>query len=130
MKQDLRYRISQDEMKYTYESAMARMDCHVERANKQKDIIAKHPYFKTEKEALQEALKLIKKTKSDCQIWAEIEKGDDDIFRVQNKWMVIEDWKVKLAAEYIGMALMYDDIRFNRILNNNNINIDEIIAYY
>lgn len=130
MIQDLRYRISQEEMRYIYESAKARMDFHVEHANKQKDIIAKHPYFKTEKEALQEALKLIKKTKFDCQIWAEIEKGDDDIFRVQNKWMVIEDWKVKLAAEYIGMALMYDDIRFNRILNNNNINIDEIIAYY
>ena len=80
MAQNLRYRISQDEMKYTYERAKARMDFHIDYANKQKDIIAKHPYFKTEKEALQEALKLIKKTKSDCQIWAEIEKGDDDIF--------------------------------------------------
>ena len=129
MTQNVRYRISQDEMKYTYESAKARMDFHVDYANKQKDIIAKHPYFKTEKEALQEALKLIKKTKSDCQIWAEIEKGDDNIFRVQNKWMVIEDWKVKLAAEYIGMVLMYDDIRFNRIICN-NIKIDDIITYW
>lgn len=129
MAQNLRYRISQEEMKYTYERAKARMDFHIDYANKQKDIIAKHPYFKTEKEALQEALKLIKKTKSDCQIWAEIEKGDDDIYRIQNKWMVIEDGKIKLAAEYIGMALMYDDIRFNRIVNN-NIPIDEVIAYW
>lgn len=128
MAQNLRYRISQEEMKYTYERAKARMDFHIDYANKQKDIIAKHPYFKTEKEALQEALKLIKKTKSDCQIWAEIEKGDDDIYRIQNKWIVIEDGKIKLAAEYIGMALMYDDIRFNRILNN-NINIDDIVSY-
>lgn len=129
MVQDLRYRISQDEMRYLYESAKARMDFHVEHANKQKDIIAKQPYFKTEKEALQEALKLKKKTKSNCQIWVEIEKGDDDIFRVQNKWMVIKDGKVKLAAEYIGMALMYDDIRFNRIIYN-NIKIDDIVAYW
>lgn len=128
MAQNLRYRISQEEMKYTYERAKARMDFHIDYANKQKDIIAKHPYFKTEKKALQEALKLIKKTKSDCQIWAEIEKGDDDIYRIQNKWMVIKDGKIKLAAEYIGMALMYDDIRFNRILNN-NINIDDIVSY-
>ena len=129
MNKNLRYRISQEEMKYTYESAKARMDFHVDYANKQKDIIAKHPYFKAEKEALQEALKLIKKTKSDCQIWAEIEKGDDDIYRIQNKWIVIEDGKIKLAAEYIGMALMYDDIRFNRIINN-DIPIDEVIAYW
>ena len=129
MNKNLRYRISQEEMKYTYERAKARMDFHIDYANKQKDIIAKHPYFKTEKEALQEALKLIKKTKSDCQIWAEIEKGDDDIYRIQNKWMVIKDGKIKLAAEYIGMALMYDDIRFNRIINN-NIPIDEVIAYW
>ena len=42
--------------------------------------------------------------------------------------LFIEDGKIKLAAEYIGMALMYDDIRFNRILNN-NINIDDIVSY-
>lgn len=128
MNKNLRYRISQDEMKYTYESAKARMDFHVDYANKQKDIIAKQPYFKTEKEALHEAIKLRKENHWNCQIWAEIEKGDDDIYRIQNKWMVIEDGKIKLAAEYIGMALMYDDIRFNRILNN-NINIDDIVSY-
>ena len=108
--------------------AKARMDFHVDYANKQKVIIAKQPYFKTEKEALQEAIKL-RKENHWCQIWAEIEKGDDDIYRIQNKWIVIEDGKIKLAAEYIGMALMYDDIRFNRIINN-DIPIDEVIAYW
>jgi hypothetical protein len=127
MEQDLRYRISQDEMKYTYESAKARMDCHVERANKQKDIIAKHPFFKTEREALQAALK--NENLFDYQIWAKIEKGEDGIFRIQNNWIVTDDVFVKLAAEYIGMALMYDDIRFNRIIYN-NIKIDDIVAYW
>ena len=126
MVQDLRYRISQDEMSYLYESAKARMDCHVEHANKQKDIIAKYPFFKTEREALQAALK--NENLLDYQIWAKIEKGEDGIFRIQNNWIVTDDVFVKLAAEYIGMALMYDDIRFNRILNN-NINIDDIVSY-
>lgn len=127
MVQDLRYRISQDEMKYTYESAKARMDCHVEHANKQKDIIAKHSFFKTEREALQAALK--NENLFDYQIWAKIEKGEDGIFRIQNKWIVTDDVFVKLAAEYIGMALMYDDIRFHRIIYN-NIKIDDIVAYW
>ena len=126
MVQDLRYRISQEEMKYTYESAKARMDCHVEHANKQKDIIAKQPFFKTEREALQAALK--NENLLDYQIWAKIEKGEDGIFRIQNNWIVTDDVFVKLAAEYIGMALMYDDIRFNRIIYN-NIKIDDIVSY-
>lgn len=126
MEQDLRYRISQEEMKYTYESAKARMDCHVERANKQKDIIAKHPFFKTEREALQAAL--MNENLLDYQIWAKIEKGEDGIFRIQNNWIVTDDVFVKLAAEYIGMALMYDDIRFHRIIYN-NIKIDDIVSY-
>lgn len=126
MAQDLRYRISQDEMRYLYDSAKARMDFHVEHANKQKDIIAKQPFFKTEREALQAALK--NENLFDYQIWAKIEKGEDGIFRIQNNWIVTDDVYVKLAAEYIGMALMYDDIRFNRIIYN-NIKIDDIVSY-
>ena len=126
MAQDLRYRISQDEMRYLYESAKARMDFHVEHANKQKDIIAKQPFFKTEREALQAALK--NENLFDYQIWAKIEKGEDGIFRIQNNWIVTDDVFVKLAAEYIGMALMYDDIRFHRIIYN-NIKIDDIVSY-
>lgn len=123
------YRISQDEMKRLYEAAKGRMDAHLEFTDEQKEIIANYPYFKTEKEALQNAIKLIKKNQSDYQIWAKIEKGDDGIFRIQNWWIVTDDGKTKMAADYIGMALMYDDIRLSRIIEN-NIGINDVVAYW
>lgn len=123
------YRISQDEMKRLYEAAKGRMDAHLEFADEQKEIIANCPYFKTEKEALQTAIKLIKKNQSDYQIWAKIEKGDDGIFRIQNWWIVTDDGKTKMAADYIGMALMYDDTRLSRIIDN-NIGINDVVAYW
>lgn len=123
------YRISQDEMSRLYEAAKGRMDAHLEFTDEQKKIITKCPHFKSEKEALETAIKLIKKTHSDYQIWAKIEKGDDGIFRIQNWWIVTDDGKTKLAADYIGMALMYDDIRLSRIIDN-NVTIDDIVAYW
>ena len=123
------YRIGQDEMKRLYEAAKGRMDTNLEFADEQKEIIANYPYFKTEKEALQNAIKLIKKNQSDYQIWAKIEKGDDGIFRIQNWWIVTDDGKTKMAADYIGMALMYDDIRLSRIIGN-NIGINDVVAYW
>ena len=116
-------------MKRLYEAAKGRMDAHLEFADEQKEIIANCPYFKTEKEALQTAIKLIKKNQSDYQIWAKIEKGDDGIFRIQNWWIVTDDGKTKMAADYIGMALMYDDTRLSRIIDN-NIGINDVVAYW
>ena len=71
---------------------------------------------------------MIKEKPDNYQIWAKIEKGDDGIFRIQDRWLVTNDNKVKLAADYIGMALMYDDVRFCKIIDN-NIKIDDVIAY-
>lgn len=116
-------------MKRLYEAAKGRMDAHLEFADEQKEIITNCPHFKTEKEALQNAIKLIKKNQSDYQIWAKIEKGDDGIFRIQNWWIVTDDGKTKMAADYIGMALMYDDIRLSRIIEN-NIGINDVVAYW
>lgn len=123
------FRIGQDEMRLLYENAQARMDAHLEFADEQKEIIAKHPYFKSEKEALETAIKMIKENQSDYQIWAKIEKGDDDIFRIQNWWIVTDDGKTKMAADYIGMALMYDDIRLNRIIDD-VVGVNDVVAYW
>jgi hypothetical protein len=123
------FRISQDEMNRLYENAQARMDAHLEFADEQKEIIAKHPYFKTEKEALKAALDMMNKGSLDYQIWAKIEKGEDGIFRVQNYWLLTDDGKTKVAAEYIGMALMYDDVRLNRIIND-GVGINDVVAYW
>ena len=123
------FRISQDEMNRLYENAQARMDAHLEFADEQKEIIAKHPYFNSEKEALEAALDMMNKGSLDYQIWAKIEKGDDGIFRVQNYWLLTDDGKTKVAAEYIGMALMYDDVRLNRIIND-GVGINDVVAYW
>lgn len=116
-------------MDYLYTSAQGRMKANPDAADRFSKIIQEFPRFKTEKEALQRAIKLIKENQSDFQIWAKIEKGDDGIYRVQNWWIVTDDAKVKQAAEYIGMALMYDDIRFSRIISD-NVKLDDVVSYW
>lgn len=123
------FRISQDEMRLLYENAQARMDAHLEFADEQKEIVAKHSYFKTEKDALKAALDMMNKGSLNYQIWAKIEKGEDGIFRIQNYWLLTDDGKTKVAAEYIGMALMYDDVRLNRIIND-GVGINDVVAYW
>ena len=119
--------MSQDEFAYTYEHAQARMDAHPEYADKQKLIIQAQSFFKSEKEALQAAIEQWKDKQWGCQIWAMIEKTDG-VYRILNHWLVTDDGKIKQSAEYIGMALMYDETRLERIINN-DVKIDDIIAY-
>ena len=123
------FRIGQDEMNRLYKSAKGRMDYNPEYAEKYKNIINEYPYFKTEKEALQNAIKLKKENLSNYQIWTKFERGDDGIFRVQNYWLLTDDGKIKLAAEYIGMALMYDDIRLTRIISD-GVDCNDVVAYW
>ncbi len=124
----MRYRISQNELEYTYETAQKRMAFHKEATEKFKNIIDGKEYFKTEKEALEHALALFKKDGEFRLIWAKIEK-DDDIYRILNQWIVADDNNVNQAAEYVGMALMYDKVRLEGIIID-NINIDDVIAYF
>jgi hypothetical protein len=129
MNEEYQFRISQIEMRMLFESAEARMGYNPEFAEKHKKAIQEYPYFKTEKEALENAIKMMKEKPANYQIWAKIDKGDDGIFRIQDWWIVTDDGKVKLAADYIGMALMYDNTRLGKIINN-NINIDDVVAYW
>lgn len=123
-----RYRISQEEMNYLYETAKARMDYHPDHASSQRKVLEEVPYFRTEKEALETAIKMTEKKPYSWQIWAEIELSDS-VYRICNKWIVTDDIDVKLAADYIGMALMYDETRISRIIDS-GIDINEVIAYY
>ena len=129
MNEEFQFRISQDEMRHIFESAEGRMGYNPEFAEKHKKAIQGYPYFKTEKEALENAIKMMKEKPANYQIWAKIDKGDDGIFRIQDWWIVTDDGKVKLAADYIGMALMYDDLRLDRIIDK-NIKIDDVVAYW
>lgn len=122
------FRMMQDELRRLYETAKARMDANPEIAEKHKKAIREHSSFKSEKEALQAAIKLRKENHWGCQIWASVEKVDD-IYRIQNYWLVTDDGKTKLSADYIGMALMYDETRLLNIIDN-NVKIDDVVAYW
>ena len=127
-----KFRIGQDELSYLYEHAKGRMDFNPEIAEKYKKIIKEIPFYKSEKEALEFTVNDMKNSNSISkyryQIWVEIEK-DNDIFRVTNKWFVTDDNIKAQAAEYIGMAQMYDNCRLTTIIID-NIPLDDVIAYF
>lgn len=125
---DYRIGMTQDDMKFIYESAKDRMDIHPEHAEKCKKKIQLQRVFTSEKDALKFALKKMKQGNLGprYQIWAAIEK-DEDIYRIQNFWIVTDDNRVKMAAEYIGMALIYSEIELRSIIRD-NINIEDVVA--
>lgn len=125
---EYRFRIGQDELKRLYENAKDRMDAHPDFAEKHITAIRDCPHFKSEKRALEVALNMEKDNPCSCQIWAKIENVND-IYRIQDYWLVTDDGKVKMSADYIGMALMYDETRLQNIIDS-NAKIDDIIAYY
>lgn len=120
--------MTQDVLEFTYENAKGRMDAHPDIAEKMKSIIQNFSHFDSEKEALETAIKIETENPYSCQIWAKIEKSND-IYRIVNWWIVTDDVKVKQAADYIGMAQMYDEARLSRIIDN-NVKIDDVVAYW
>lgn len=128
MAKDYRYRMGQDLLRDTFENAQARMEYHPDIAKKHRQSIEQYEHFKTEKDALKNALAKLKDGHSDFQIWAKIEK-EGEFYRIADWWIVTADWKIKQAADYIGMALMYDETRLLYITQD-NANIDDVVAYW
>lgn len=114
---NFRYIVSQEILRYAYESAKERMEVHPEVADKHKKAIEKIPYFKTEKEALLSALGLMDSDCTEYQIWAKVEK-DEEFYYAGEQWIVTDDNMVKMSAEYIGYALMYDSSKLSKIFYN------------
>lgn len=104
---ELRRRINQEELAYAYEASRERMSIHLEFAEKCKKEIEKQPFYKSEKEALQAAIKLWEDSgRNSCyQIWASVEKVDNG-YRLGDHWIIAHGW-TKQAAEYIGMVLVF-----------------------
>lgn len=100
-------KISQEELQYVYESAQARMASHPEYAQEQTAIIHEFPHFDDKEEALQAAKDMSKDGRWDCQIWAKI-GIDEEYYFIENYYIVSDDYKVKQAAEYIGMAHVFN----------------------
>lgn len=116
---------SQGTLDYIYESAKGRMSFHPDLKEKYTSMIDEYRHFKTEREALVAALQMWKSNPMNCQIWAKIEK-DEEFYRIADWWIVTNDWKVKQAAEYIGMMLIYDEVKLCCIVDD-NVPIDNII---
>lgn len=110
------YKLSQDELSYTYESAQSRMAAHPDFAKRYRKAVADCTHFDNEQDALQAAIKPAREGEFDyyCQIWAKIEK-DEEFYRISDFWIVTGDVQIQQAAEYIGMALVYDNARLQRI---------------
>jgi hypothetical protein len=96
-------RFNQSELRYIYESAKGRMDCHPDIAEEYKRMIEQHPFYKSETEVMRAAKDLRIKSKSICQVWAKIGR-DEEYFYIQDHYIVSDDIRISIAADYIGMA--------------------------
>jgi hypothetical protein len=108
MAKKVKYRNGMEQyiLQYTYESAKGRMKAHPDIAEKYMDIIQNYPYFKTEKEALEAVIKKEKENLHRLQIWAKVGKKEE-YYYIQDYYIVSNDYKILMAAEYIGMAQIY-----------------------
>lgn len=97
------FRMYQYELQHVYKAAHARMKAHPEYTEKQKKILDKYKFLKSENEALEKAKFAIKNGSFGCQVWANIEK-DEEYYYCADKWIVSDDYDILLAAEYIGFA--------------------------
>lgn len=121
-----KYEFNQGTLDHIYENAKGRMEFHPDLAEKYTDMIDKHRHYETEREALEIAFQTWESSPMNCQIWAKIEK-DEEFYRIMDWWIVTNDWKIKQAAEYIGMVLLYDEVKLSRIVND-DVPIDDILA--
>lgn len=123
-------RISQDRLKYIYESAQARMEYNAESAVKATDIVNKHSCFTSEKDALDFAIEQMRnKEYAFYQFWAKIEKDENGVYILTNWWLSTDDIEVLESAEYIGMIQLYDGSRILSIIDA-DVPTDNVIAYY
>lgn len=112
------YRINQEQLRYLYESAKSRMEAHPEYTEKQREIIKNCSIYESERDALEAAIKLPEEDMASCVIWAEIEK-DEEYYRVKtNCWLLTYTSDAIKAAEYLGMADMYNFERIQEIFQN------------
>ena len=123
----MKYKLNnnQETLMYAYESSQASMKIHHEFTAKCTKTIQEFPHFESEREALINAIVMKKRGCFDCQIWAKINK-DEEYYYIQNYYIVTDDNIVKQAAEYIGMAQIYDDVNISNIIDD-NVNIDAMM---
>ena len=92
--------IKQDELKYVYDSAMERMECHPEIAEKYRKRVKELPVYTDREKAVEKA------ARSKCQVWAEIGENKGRYF-IKDRYIISDDNRILQAAEYIGMEQVY-----------------------
>ena len=106
-----RYR--QKELQYAFEAAQFRIKSNSEYIKTRIALIENQPHFKTEKDALEAAIKLRKNKdaiKDYCtiRIFAKVEQ-DEEYYRIADYWIVTEDGPVVPAAELAGLVMVYEN---------------------
>ena len=100
--------LGQEELKYVYESAKKRMEYHPEIAEKYRKMIEKSPFYIDRDEAIKVAVDMCKSGSSGCQVWAKVGK-DKEHYYIEDYYIVSDDYKILIAAEYIGMEQIFID---------------------
>lgn len=106
--------ISQEKLAYTYNSAIGRMAAHPEYADKKKEIVNNCKFINAD-DAIKEALQMLDSGNYDCRVWAKIEI-DEEFYFLSDQWLVTDNWDVSLAAEYVGLYLVYDDTELQKMI--------------
>lgn len=94
--------LGQDELKYVYERGKERVKYHPELAEKYRKMIETHPFYKDRDEALKMAVQKSNNSLRKYQVWAKVGK-DEEYFFIQDYYIVSNDYRILIAAEYIGM---------------------------
>lgn len=102
---DQRY-LGQEELKYVYEHGKKRIECHPELADKYIKIIEEFPFYQDRNEAIEKAIQMSKDNHEPYQVWAKV-GNDVEHYYIQDYYIVSNDYRILIAAEYIGMEQLF-----------------------
>lgn len=122
-----RYRIGQDELNRLYQIAEYRKKNRPDMAERFQAILRGCTYYRSEKDALAVALEKVKNKNYRCLICVGYKK-EGGVFRIDNRWLVTDEPRIIQAADYLCLALMYDNTRL-QIIADANMAIDDVVAY-
>ena len=97
----------QGELGYGYERAKRFAELHPEVFAEREKLIQEQPYYTTEEDAIKAARDLERKARTPVQIWAKVGK-DEEFYYIDDYFVVTDDNFVKQAADYIGMAHVFE----------------------
>ena len=102
---DQRY-LGQEELKYVYEHGKKRMEYHPELAEKYRKMIEVLPFYQDRNEAIEKAIQMSKDNHEPYQVWAKV-GNDVEHYYIQDYYIVSNDYRILIAAEYIGMEQIF-----------------------